>query len=93
MQQEIKIRYINEILSIGMVNWKEVYLLKPVIIRLLVEVDNGRLIYRRRGSNTRISYNKLKKGLKKKEFLIFEDVPDWLINYRITRKALLAISN
>jgi hypothetical protein len=78
MLQEIKIRYFNESLQIGLVNWREVYLLKPHVIKLNVEVDDGRLVYRAIGSNKRISYRTLKKGLKKKSFSIFEEVPDWL---------------
>ena len=79
MLQEIRIKYFNEALQIAMVNWREVYLLKPRIIKLNVEVDKGRLIYRATGSNKRISYKTLKKGLKKKPFTIFEEVPNWLI--------------
>jgi hypothetical protein len=46
MLQEIKLKYFNESLQIGVVNWREVYLLKPHIIKLNVEVDEGRLVYR-----------------------------------------------
>jgi hypothetical protein len=62
-----------------MVNWREVYLIKPQIIKLKVEVDRGRLVYRATGSGKRISYTRLKNGLKKKSFSIFEELPDWLI--------------
>lgn len=79
MLQEIKIKYFNEALQIGMINWREVYFLKPHVVKLNVEVDNGRLVYRATGSSKRISYKTLKKGLKKKSFSIFEEVPDWLI--------------
>lgn len=78
MLQEIKIKYLNVSLQIGMVNWREVYLLKPHLIKLNVEVDEGRLVYRATGSGRRISYKTLKKGLRKKSFSIFENVPDWL---------------
>jgi hypothetical protein len=79
MLQEIKIKYFNESLQIGMVNWREVYLLKPQITKLNVEVDRGRLVYRPTGSGKRISYKTLKKGLRKKSFSIFEELPGWLI--------------
>jgi hypothetical protein len=79
MLQEIKIRYFNEALQIAIVNWREVYLLKPDLTKMNVEVDKGRLIYRATGSAKRISYKTLRKGLKKKSFSIFEEVPDWLI--------------
>ena len=61
-----------------MVNWREVYLLKPRIIKLNVEVDEGRLVYRAIGSNKRISYKMIKKGLKKRSFSIFEEMPNRL---------------
>jgi hypothetical protein len=62
-----------------MVNWREVYLLKPYVTRLNVEVDEGRLVYRATGAAKRISYKTVKKGLKKKAFSIFEQTPAWLI--------------
>lgn len=80
MLQEIKLRYFNESLQIGMVNWRDVYLLKPRIIKLNVEVDEGRLVYRATGSNRRISYQRLKKGLRKKSFSIFDEIPNWLLD-------------
>lgn len=79
MLQEIKIKYFNEALQIAMVNWREVYLVKPRVVKLNVEVDEGRLVYRATGSNKRISYKTIKKGLKKKSFSLFEEVPGWLI--------------
>jgi len=45
MLQEIKTNYLNESLQIGMVNWREVYLLQPCIIKMNVEVDEGRLVF------------------------------------------------
>jgi hypothetical protein len=38
MLQEIKIRYFNEALQIAIVNWREVYLLKPNLTKLNVEI-------------------------------------------------------
>ena len=32
------------IISIEFINWREAYLLEPKIIRLNIEVDNGRLV-------------------------------------------------
>jgi len=80
MLQEIKINYFNESLQIGMVNWREVYLLKPRIIKMNVEVDERRLVYGATGSNKRISYKILKRGLKKRSFSIFEEMPCWLFD-------------
>ena len=45
-----------------------------------VEVDEGRLVYRATGSGKRISYKRLKKGLKKTSFSIFEEMPCWLFD-------------
>ena len=85
MLQEIKLRYFNESLQIGMINWREVYLLEPEIVKLNVEVDKGRLVYRATGSNKRISYKRLKKGLKKRSFSIFEEVPNWIVDSSLLR--------
>ncbi len=78
MVQKIQLNYINEHLQIGLVNWREAYLLSPQVLALQVEVDRGRLIYRLKGSNRRISYATIKKGLVKKQQTIAIDVPDWL---------------
>ena len=76
MVQKIQVTHINERLHIGVVNWKEVYLLYPEVVALLVEVDRGRLVYRLKGSSRRISYTTLKKGLVKKQRWIKVEVPD-----------------
>jgi hypothetical protein len=78
MQQKIHLKYINKTLQIGMVNWREAYLLSPQIIPLLVEVDQGRLVYRAKGSCKRITYNQVKKGLTKTSQVIIQEVPNWL---------------
>lgn len=77
MLQEIKLRYFNESLQIGLVNWREAYLLKPIVVKLLVEVDEGRLVYRVKGSGKRISYKQIKKGIRKQTIIIKEEVPSW----------------
>ncbi len=78
MEQRIELKYINERLQIGMVDRKQVYLLHPKVTPLLVEVDKGRLVYRAKGSNRRISYAQIKKELIKKSKWIVEEVPSWL---------------
>jgi hypothetical protein len=45
MQQEIKLKYLNKKLNIGIVSWREVYLLSPQLTKLFAEVDKGRLVY------------------------------------------------
>jgi hypothetical protein len=78
MEQKIQLKYINKNLQIGLVNWREAYLLHPEIIRLNVEVDRGRLVYRIKGKNRRISYKRVKKGLIRTSIWIIQQVPDWL---------------
>jgi hypothetical protein len=77
MEQKIKLIYINPRLQIGMVNWRQVYLLHSQINALIPEVNKGRLLYRLKGSTKRISYAQIKKGLQKKEYWIKEEVPSW----------------
>jgi hypothetical protein len=79
MQQIIKVKYVNLNLQIGMANWREMYLLKPNIVRLYPETDKGRLVYRAKGSAKRISHAQIKIGLVKKSYHFVEDVPDWLL--------------
>ncbi len=78
MEQIIKLKYINTQLDIGLVNWKEVYILSPEIIKLKPEVDKGRLIYRIKGSTKRFSYSLIKKNLTKTNRCIVENYPDWI---------------
>ena len=78
MQQEVQLKYINQDLQIGMVNWREVYLLSPKPVELIVEVDKGRLVYRAKGSSRRFTYKKMKNGLKKTRQTFHLEVPDWL---------------
>ena len=78
MKQEIKLRYFNEGLQIGLVSWREAYLLKGGIRPLLIETYKGRIVYREKGSGQRISYNRLKGGLRKTKKVFLVEVPDWL---------------
>ena len=78
MEQKIKFTYINPRHNIGLINWRQVYLLHPQIQTLIPEVNKGRLMYRVKGSTKRISYAQIKKGLQKKDYWIKEEVPSWL---------------
>ena len=78
MQQKIQLKYIIVRLQIGLVNWRKAYLLSPSIIPLYVEVYKGTLVFRAKGSNKRVSYLQIKKGLAKTSQCIFESSPDWL---------------
>ena len=77
MVQIIQLKLINPKLKIGIVSWKQVYIYSPVIIQLKPEVERGRLVYRAKGSNKRISYGELKKGLIKKNCTLKMEVPNW----------------
>ena len=76
MKQKVQLNYINKELHIGMVDWKQVYLLHPTIIPLKPEVDKGRLVYRAKGASKRISYAQIMNGLIKKSVWIKQEVPD-----------------
>lgn len=78
MVQRIQLKYLNPQMQIGLVSWREVYLLKKQPEKLLVEVERGRLIYRARGSSKRISYIQVRKGLIKTDRFIEQDIPSWL---------------
>ena len=78
MEQKIKLAYINTRLHIGLINWRQVYLLYPQILELIPEVGKGRLVNRAKGSTKRISYAEIKKGLQKKNYEIRLNVPSWL---------------
>jgi hypothetical protein len=65
MEQRIKLKYIHYVLQIGLASWREAYLLSPSIVPLNIEVDRGRLVYRAKGSNRRISCKQVKKGLER----------------------------
>lgn len=69
----IKIKYWNEVLQIGMADWKSVYQF-PERELMIKEIHQGNLYYRSPGSNQRISYRQLKKGLQKKEIIIYEEL-------------------
>ena len=56
MVQTIKLRLVNEKLHVGLVTWREVYIFYPRVIQLNPEVDRGRLVYRQKGSERRVSY-------------------------------------
>ncbi|OSZ81396.1 hypothetical protein CAP36_09225 [Chitinophagaceae bacterium IBVUCB2] len=69
----IKLKYWNEALQIAMADWKTVYQF-PERELMIKEIHQGNLYYRRCGSNQRISYRQLKKGLQKKEIIIYEEL-------------------
>lgn len=70
----IRLQYINTQLSIGLVNFREAWLLEGEFPqKLYTEVYKGRLVFRMPGSFRRVSYQKIKKGLIKKEVFVKEE--------------------
>lgn len=61
-----------------MVDVKQVYQLEPALRQLNVEVYRGKLVYRAKGSSKRISYDQVKRGLVKRQFCVWEEIPNWL---------------
>jgi hypothetical protein len=73
MEQIICIQYINVTLQIGLVNWRQAWLLSTnPPQKLYTEVYKGKLVFRIRGTSRRISYQQIKKGLQKKQVFIRE---------------------
>ena len=71
MEQTIRTKYINPSLNIGLVNWRELWdLSNEYPEKFLAEVYKGKLVFRLRGSSARISYQRIKKGLVKKEIVL-----------------------
>lgn len=73
IQQTIKCSYYNPVYQIAFSNWRELYLLKEKegFELLAVEVYQGQLAYRSKGSSKRITWHNIKKGLLKKEVLLY----------------------
>ena len=69
MKQEVCIKYINDAYNLGLVSWKEAYVLKPNVlkpnvVKLKVEYYKCNLVYRAPGSAKRMYYRAAKMGLK-----------------------------
>lgn len=74
-KQMLKLKYYNPLYKIAFDNWKEMYLLEKEPTMLLLEVYQGKLVYREQGTSKRIAYNAIKKGLLKKEVFINLNLP------------------
>ncbi len=70
--QMIILKYWNPNYQIGLADWRVVYQF-PQAELMIKEMHQGRLYYRLSGSTRRISYNQLKRGLKKKQIIIEEE--------------------
>ena len=74
MEQTIRINYFNPIFNIGLSNWREAWLLSGKYPeKLNTELYRNKLVYRKRGTNKRISYQQIKKGLIKKIMILSEE--------------------
>lgn len=67
----IILKYWNAQLQIGLADWKTVYRF-PQKEKMQIEIHQGKLCYRSRGSSRRISYQQIKKGLMRKQVFIKE---------------------
>jgi hypothetical protein len=70
----IIIKYWNAQLQIGLADWRTVYQF-PQKRLMQIEIHQGKLCYRIKGSSRRISYNRIKKGLVRKQLIIEENLP------------------
>jgi hypothetical protein len=76
MEQITRIQYVHEILQVGLVNWRQAWLLSAnPPQQLYTEVHKGKLVFRVPGTSRRISYQRLKKGLVRKIIIIKEKTP------------------
>jgi hypothetical protein len=77
MEQVIHIKYVNSLLNIGLVNWRDAWDISGIFPKKLqTEFYKGNLVFRKKGCTKHISYKQLKKGLIKKETVIqLESLP------------------
>ena len=68
--EKIIISYYNPNLKIGLQDVRNAWLLSDSPTKLSTALHRGNLVYRVPGSDKRISYRKLKKGLLKKQIII-----------------------
>lgn len=67
------LKYWNPNYQIALADWKQVYQF-PEKELMIKEIHQGQLYYRLRGSARRISYRQLRKGLQKKQIIIYEEL-------------------
>lgn len=70
MQLEIKLKYYNSSLQIGLDDWRQVYDVANGVW-LQAKEHRGRLVY----GNRRIPYLRIKAGIDKQNFIIQEYIP------------------
>lgn len=71
MEQEYCTKLFNPTLKIGLVSWREAWLFEGQYPeKLYTEVYKGKLVFRQRGSSLRISYERVKKGLVRRQIRI-----------------------
>ena len=78
MIEQIEMKYVNEKLGIGLTDVRQAYLLFPTFQPPIAEVHKGKLVYKAKCSNKRISYTQVKKGLRKQKRIVEQEIPDWL---------------
>ena len=70
-----KVQGLNAKLKIGMFGFKNVYLLSPQLEKLFSEIYKGKLVYRIKSTSKKISYDRIKKELVKKSFMLSVKIP------------------
>jgi hypothetical protein len=69
----LHIKYFNPLLNIGLVSYREAWDLSGQYPeKYFTEVYRGKLVFRMHGSTKRITYQRVKKGLLKKEIYVRE---------------------
>ncbi|MEI2739270.1 MAG: hypothetical protein V9F01_10825 [Chitinophagaceae bacterium] len=73
MEQKKYTKYYNPQLKIGLISWREAWLFNDGFPeKLYTEVYKGKLVFRQRGTSTRISYHRLRQQLIVKRLWINE---------------------
>ncbi len=70
MFEELTINYFHPSRNLGVTDIRNIWLLANPPIKLKTELHRGSLVFRLPGSDKRISYHTIKKGLIKKKMII-----------------------
>jgi hypothetical protein len=70
MFEKISIRFFHPVLNLGIADIRNVWYLTNPPVKLKTELHRGSLVFRLHGSNKRVSYRTIKKGLIKKKMII-----------------------
>jgi len=74
MYEEIKINYINPTLNLGIEDIRSIWLLGDKPVKLTASIHRGALVFRWPVSGKRVSYKRIKKGLRKRTIIIRQPI-------------------